>query len=49
MCAGREGNIVENPGFLKDGKWDVKWEGLMKNFGLPNPSEVGVLEKTNTK
>ena len=28
MCAGWDGNVVENPGFPKDGTWDVKWEGL---------------------
>ncbi|AXP80145.1 hypothetical protein CJ739_1052 [Mariniflexile rhizosphaerae] len=28
MCAGYDGNTIENPGFPKDGKWDVKWEGL---------------------
>ncbi|KJD34830.1 hypothetical protein PK35_03045 [Tamlana nanhaiensis] len=28
MCAGYDGNTVENPGFPKDGKWNVKWEGL---------------------
>jgi hypothetical protein len=32
MCAGWEGCTVENPGFPKDGKWNVKWEGLMKDF-----------------
>jgi len=32
MCAGWEGCDVENPGFPKDGKWDVKWEGLTKDF-----------------
>ena len=28
MCAGWEGNETENPGFPKDGKWNVKWENL---------------------
>ena len=28
MCAGYDGNTVNNPGFPKDGKWNVKWEGL---------------------
>lgn len=28
MCAGWDGNKVKNPGFPKDGNWDVKWEGL---------------------
>lgn len=28
MCAGYDGNTVKNPGFPKDGKWNVKWEGL---------------------
>jgi hypothetical protein len=32
MCAGWEGCTVENPGFPKDGKWNVKWEGLVKDF-----------------
>jgi hypothetical protein len=30
MCAGWDGNTVKNPGFPKDGKWNVKWEGLKK-------------------
>ena len=29
MCAGWEGSEGPNPGFPKDGNWDVKWEGLM--------------------
>ncbi len=29
MCAGWDGNTVENPGFPKDGMWDVKWENLI--------------------
>lgn len=28
MCAGWDGNTIENPGFPKNGKWKVKWEGL---------------------
>lgn len=28
MCAGWDGNSVPTPGFPKDGKWNVKWEGL---------------------
>ncbi|WP_228852943.1 hypothetical protein [Aegicerativicinus sediminis] len=28
MCAGFDGNEIKNPGFPKDGKWKVKWEGL---------------------
>ncbi len=28
MCAGFDGNTIENPGFPKDGKWKVKWEGI---------------------
>lgn len=28
MCAGWDGCEVENPGFPKDGTWDVRWEGL---------------------
>lgn len=28
MCAGWDGCDVENPGFPKDGTWDVRWEGL---------------------
>src|SRR5690606_3313213 len=28
MCAGWEGNTIENPGFPKDGGWDVQWEGF---------------------
>lgn len=30
MCAGWDGNTAETPGFPKDGKWKVKWEGLKK-------------------
>lgn len=32
MCAGWEGCEVENPGFPKDGNWDVKWENLSPDF-----------------
>jgi hypothetical protein len=28
MCAGWDGNTLENPGFPKDGKWNVRWENL---------------------
>lgn len=28
MCAGFEGNKIENPGIPKNGKWKVRWEGL---------------------
>jgi hypothetical protein len=28
MCAGWDGNEVENPGFPKNGKWNVQWEDL---------------------
>ena len=28
MCAGWDGNKTENPGFPKNGNWNVKWEGL---------------------
>lgn len=28
MCAGWDGCQVTNPGFPKDGTWDVRWEGL---------------------
>ncbi|HWA36068.1 MAG TPA: hypothetical protein VG737_18130 [Cyclobacteriaceae bacterium] len=30
MAAGWDGSNVENPGFPKDGKWKVRWEGLKK-------------------
>lgn len=30
MCAGWDGNTIENPGFPKDGTWKVKWEGFKK-------------------
>jgi hypothetical protein len=32
MCAGWEGCGTELPGFPKDGKWNVKWEGLYPMF-----------------
>lgn len=28
MCAGWDGNEINTPGFPKDGKWNVRWEGL---------------------
>ena len=28
MCAGWDGCTVKNPGFPKDGTWDVRWEGI---------------------
>lgn len=28
MCAGWDGCTVKNPGFPKDGKWNLKWEGI---------------------
>ena len=28
MCAGWDGCTVNNPGFPKDGNWNVRWEGL---------------------
>lgn len=28
MCAGWDGSTMPNPGFPKDGNWDVRWEGL---------------------
>lgn len=28
MCAGWDGNKAKNPGFPKNGKWNVVWEGL---------------------
>ncbi|UGU18205.1 hypothetical protein LS482_10040 [Sinomicrobium kalidii] len=28
MCAGWDGSEGENPGFPKNGKWDIRWEGL---------------------
>lgn len=32
MCAGWEGCTAENPGFPKDGTWQVKWEDLNPDF-----------------
>jgi hypothetical protein len=32
MCAGWEGNQTPNPGFPKDGKWNVRWENLSPDF-----------------
>ncbi len=32
MCAGWDGCDVKNPGFPKDGTWDVKWENLNPDF-----------------
>jgi hypothetical protein len=32
MAAGFEGSDIENPGFPKDGKWEVKWEALKPMF-----------------
>ncbi len=32
MCAGYEGCTIENPGFPKDGKWNVKWENISPVF-----------------
>jgi len=32
MAAGYEGCKIENPGFPKNGKWNVKWEGLAPMF-----------------
>ena len=29
MCAGWDGCTDDTPGFPKDGKWNVKWEGLL--------------------
>ena len=30
MCAGWDGCSEQNPGFPKDGKWNVKWEGIKR-------------------
>lgn len=30
MCAGWDGTTEHNPGFPKDGKWNVRWEGFQK-------------------
>ena len=32
MCAGYEGCTTINPGFPKDGKWNVKWENISPVF-----------------
>lgn len=32
MCAGYDGSRIDAPGFPKDGKWKVRWEGLKKIF-----------------
>ena len=32
MCAGYDNATITNPGFPKDGTWQVKWEGLKKIF-----------------
>ena len=32
MCAGWDGTTDNNPGFPKNGKWNVRWEGLEKMF-----------------
>lgn len=32
MTAGWEGSSVKNPGFPKNGTWNVKWEGISKDF-----------------
>ena len=29
MCAGWDGCKEKNPGFPKDGNWDVRWEGIL--------------------
>ncbi|MCR5362809.1 MAG: hypothetical protein K6E73_12500 [Bacteroidales bacterium] len=29
MCAGWDGCTEKNPGFPKDGNWDVRWEGIL--------------------
>ena len=30
MTAGWDGNKIQNPGFPKNGKWNMKWEGISK-------------------
>jgi hypothetical protein len=30
MSAGWDGTTTVNPGWPKDGKWNVRWEGLQK-------------------
>lgn len=32
MCAGWDGTTENNPGFPKNGQWNVRWEGLEKMF-----------------
>ena len=32
MAAGFEGSTAKNPGFPKDGRWNIKWEGLDELF-----------------
>ncbi|HKJ42695.1 MAG TPA: hypothetical protein VKA27_11415, partial [Sunxiuqinia sp.] len=32
MCAGWDGCTTKNPGFPKNGKWNVKWENLEPMF-----------------
>ncbi|MGN6180465.1 MAG: hypothetical protein ACTHNW_14860 [Mucilaginibacter sp.] len=32
MCAGWDGCKTSNPGFPKNGKWKVRWEGLQRMF-----------------
>jgi protein-glucosylgalactosylhydroxylysine glucosidase len=32
MCAGFEGNKINNPGIPANGKWKIKWEGLKPIF-----------------
>jgi hypothetical protein len=32
MCAGWKESEVENPGFPKNGAWNVKWENLIRDF-----------------
>lgn len=32
MCAGWEGCETQNPGFPKDGSWEVRWENLNPDF-----------------
>ena len=29
MCAGWDGTTTGNPGFPKNGQWDVRWENLL--------------------
>ena len=39
MCAGWDGCTVPNPGFPKNGQWDVRWEGLQPLPGDPSVSQ----------